>query len=298
MYISLNWNDFLLSFQVDCMWGGDATLCGGQHIPQVPHHHQVLPENVEQCQRDTNLHLSGCGDGWRPTRLELDLRHRHCHSVPGCPGHRSAPLQYFLANKCHGVKGTQNFSAIYSWKISLIMRFTFFDKPLHETVTSDLQMQINKCKNETLYSFKGGKCILVYFEVNKKDLCKTREPETLTGVSVSILSHHTAFSVREEVPLRISMSTSDCHKSFCWWFVMLELLVLLERESERMMRSVQPWHTELLDLAFLASVADEALIKLSKWDVHDCIVAINNHAGCSVVKEPFWCFSRFKVFFL
>ena len=106
MYISLNRNDFLLSFQVDCMWGGDATLCRGQHIPQVPHHHQVLPENVEQCQRDTNLHLSGCGDGWRQTRLELDLRHRHCHSVSGCPGHRLAPLQYFT-NKCHGIKGKQ-----------------------------------------------------------------------------------------------------------------------------------------------------------------------------------------------
>lgn len=66
-------------------------------------------------------------------------------------------------------------------------------------------MQIKKCKNETLYSFKGGKCIIVYFEVNKKDLCKKRETGTLTGVSVAILSHHTAFR---------GSATEDFHVDF------------------------------------------------------------------------------------
>lgn len=77
------------------MWSSDASLCGGQYIPQVPHHHQVLPENVEQRQRDTDLHLSGRSHGGRTSLLELDLRHCHCHSVSGGTGHRLDLLQQF-----------------------------------------------------------------------------------------------------------------------------------------------------------------------------------------------------------
>lgn len=87
------------------MWSGDATLRGGQHLPQVPHHHQVLPENVEQRQRDTDLHLSGCRHGGRTSQLELDLRHRHRHSVSGGSGHRSALTAVILTTssiKCNG----------------------------------------------------------------------------------------------------------------------------------------------------------------------------------------------------
>lgn len=85
-----------LCFQVNSVWSSDEALCGGQHIPQVPHHHQVLPENVEQCQRDANFHISGRGHSGRPeSLLELDLRHRHCPPVSGGTGHRSDPLAYF-----------------------------------------------------------------------------------------------------------------------------------------------------------------------------------------------------------
>lgn len=66
---------------------GDATLRGGQHIPQVPHHRQVLPEDVEQRERDPHLHLPGRGHGGRAARLELDLCLRHRHPLSGVTSH-------------------------------------------------------------------------------------------------------------------------------------------------------------------------------------------------------------------
>lgn len=85
------------------MWSCDAALRGGQHIPQVPHHHQVLPENVEQCQRDTHLYLSGRSDGGGPAQLELDLRARHGHSVSGGARHR---LDFLTASSHRGSRGS------------------------------------------------------------------------------------------------------------------------------------------------------------------------------------------------
>ncbi|XP_036687302.1 sodium/hydrogen exchanger 1 isoform X2 [Balaenoptera musculus] len=74
-----------------CLGSGDAPLRGGQHLPQVPHNHQVFPEDVEQCQRDPHLHLPRClHRGWLPP-LELDLCHQHPALLPHRPsaGQRS-----------------------------------------------------------------------------------------------------------------------------------------------------------------------------------------------------------------
>lgn len=60
------------------MWRDDAALCGSQHLPQVVHHHEIFPEDVEQRERDAHLHLPGRFHGGRSARLELDLRHFHC----------------------------------------------------------------------------------------------------------------------------------------------------------------------------------------------------------------------------
>lgn len=107
VYLSLNRSIFKDScglhllfclFQVDSVWSCDAALRGGQHIPQVPHHHQVLPKNVEQRQRDAHLYLSGRSDSGGPARLELDLRARHGHSVSGGAHHRLD----FLTASSHG----------------------------------------------------------------------------------------------------------------------------------------------------------------------------------------------------
>lgn len=55
----------------------DAAVRGGQHLPQVVHHHQIFPEDVEQRERDAHLYLSRCFHGGRSSRLELDLRRFH-----------------------------------------------------------------------------------------------------------------------------------------------------------------------------------------------------------------------------
>lgn len=61
----------------------DAALRGGQHIPQVTHHHQVLPEDVEQRERDTHLHLPRGVNSGRESQVELDVRHRDRNPVHG-----------------------------------------------------------------------------------------------------------------------------------------------------------------------------------------------------------------------
>ncbi|RVE66725.1 hypothetical protein OJAV_G00110460 [Oryzias javanicus] len=66
----------------DCMWCNYAALCGSQHLPQVLHHNKVLPEDVEQRQRDTHLHLPGSVDSGGSSQLELDLCHLHTHPLP------------------------------------------------------------------------------------------------------------------------------------------------------------------------------------------------------------------------
>lgn len=75
---------FLFLFeQVNLLRRGDAAICGGQHLPQVVHHHQILPEDVEQRERDAHLHLPRCFHCGRSSRLELDLRRDHCDPLSG-----------------------------------------------------------------------------------------------------------------------------------------------------------------------------------------------------------------------
>lgn len=84
----------------------------------------------------------------------------------------------------------------------------------------------------------------------------------------------TQLSVWEEVPQRISMLTSGCHKSFCWWFVILQLLVLLERESERKIRCVQSCVAE-----FLFSINTFSLRSWANFSNHKNAVWLN----CSII---------------
>lgn len=82
------WRKPWLCLQSDRMRCCDASIRGGQHIPQISHHHQVLPEDVEQRQRHAHLHLPGRVYGGRAAQLELDLRDCYGHSLPGgsCSG--------------------------------------------------------------------------------------------------------------------------------------------------------------------------------------------------------------------
>lgn len=73
----------LLFVQTDRVWRSHAALRGGQHIPQVPHHHQVLPKDVEQRERDAHLHLSRGVHRGRESQVELDVRHGDLNPVHG-----------------------------------------------------------------------------------------------------------------------------------------------------------------------------------------------------------------------
>lgn len=69
---------YFCSKQINCLWRGNASICGSQHLPQVLYHHQIFPKDVEQCKRDTHFHLPWrfhCG--WSSC-LELDFCCFHC----------------------------------------------------------------------------------------------------------------------------------------------------------------------------------------------------------------------------
>lgn len=68
------------------MWSNYAALCGSQHLPQVLHHDKILPEDVEQCQRDAHLHLPRSVYSGGSSQLELDLCHLHAHPLPAVQG--------------------------------------------------------------------------------------------------------------------------------------------------------------------------------------------------------------------
>lgn len=78
----------LLFVQTDRMRRRNASLRGGQHIPQVPYHHQVLLKDVEQRERDAHLHLSRGVHGGRDSPVELDVCHSDRNPVHGgsCSG--------------------------------------------------------------------------------------------------------------------------------------------------------------------------------------------------------------------
>lgn len=75
--------------QINCVWRRNASIRGGQHLPQVLHHHQILPKDVEQCKRNTHLHLPrGFHCGWSSC-LELDLCGFHCGPLSSVKSARS-----------------------------------------------------------------------------------------------------------------------------------------------------------------------------------------------------------------
>ncbi|XP_061520454.1 sodium/hydrogen exchanger 1b isoform X2 [Phycodurus eques] len=73
---------------VDRVRRGDASVRGGQHLAQVLHHRQVLPEDVEQRERDAHLHLPRRVHRGGAARLELDLRGGHRAPLPRLPSAR------------------------------------------------------------------------------------------------------------------------------------------------------------------------------------------------------------------
>lgn len=79
------------------MWRDDATVRGGQHLPQVVHYHQIFPEDVEQRERDAHLHLPRCFHSGRSSRLELDLCRFHCDPLSGVKSSRS--VQQIMAKR-------------------------------------------------------------------------------------------------------------------------------------------------------------------------------------------------------
>ena len=188
-----------------------------------------------------------------------------------------------------------------------------------------LNRSVNNCLNANqkgqkgswlVLIFKGYTCIIVHFEVNcnlarrvsmcVKRLFSKREMGTLTGVKVAIMFDHAAVGVWEEAPQRISMLTSGCHKSFCWWFVTLELLVLLEREK------LKEWWGVLSHARHTESSSRWGFVQTFWTQIRcpwlNCYVqyscrsylyhmiqdlVMENNSSSSAVKGTFKCFCRF-----